>query len=146
LFELGAIAQKLCRSADVEPVAYGSLAYIAHTGDWTSGLNDIDFLVPETAFAAIAEATQGVPALRIETTTYHSLKLFRGTDKVSFDSIVDYLAGIGWQAQAVTVAGLSVSVVDPQALAECYRRAAAAIPQKREAYGRKFARLQRKSG
>jgi hypothetical protein len=123
------------------PVAYGSLAFIAHTADWRLGLADIDFLAPHAVFPSILAACRADPALGCEETTYHSIKVRRGELKLSFDSIDHYMAGIALQPATVTIGGFDFQVVDRAALVAAYERGAETIPIKRGAYLAKLARL-----
>jgi len=131
----------LSQSLGFQTVAYGSLAYLAHTGDPTVVLADIDLLVTKGAFAALMDRINADAMLRCAPTTYHSLKVFRGKLKVSFDSQEDYLDSVPFERQPVDVGGFPYLVIDRTALIEVYRRGAATIPVKREAYLAKIAGL-----
>jgi hypothetical protein len=138
LFDLGRAMIDHCRALSLAPVVYGSLAYLALTGDAALGVHDIDFLIDEDAFTRLLERVGLDEACRAEETSYHTIKIFRAGAKVSFDSISHYLAGLSWTKQTHVVDGLEFDAVDKQTLVEAYRRGAATIPQNRDAYLRKL--------
>jgi hypothetical protein len=124
-----------------EPIIYGSLACAIHTGDLSLGLNDIDLLVPEAAFAGLMAALAADPSLVVEATSYHTVKVSRGPLKASFDAVERYLRGIEHGAARAAMDGVPFLVLDRQALARSYERAAETIPQKRDAYLVKLRKL-----
>jgi len=121
-----------CRGLGCEPIVYGSLAVVAHTGDAALDLNDVDFLAPETLFPALAVSC-GRAAV-IEATSYHSLKIRRNQLTVSFDSLDHYLGDIPRDPIWMAVADFKFLALDRAALSESYRLGAAAIPIKRDSY------------
>ena len=141
LLAFAASTADVCRSLGPEPLVYGSLAYVAHTGDRSLGLNDVDFLAPEILFADLAAYCLSRTVLSHELTTYHSLKVLKGNLKVSFDSIEHYLAGISARRVRCLVDDFSFQAIDRHALAEVYARGAEAISEKRAAYLLKRDRL-----
>ena len=141
LFDHGRAMMGHCRALGLTPVVYGSLAYLALTGDASQGVNDIDLLVDEVAFPDLLKRARQDPACWAEATTYHTIKVLRGGAKVSFDSIDHYLAGLTWTLHSHAVDGLVFQAVDRRTLAEVYRRGAATIPQNRDAYLRKLSGL-----
>ena len=141
LFEFGQMMIDRCRASGISPVVYGSLAYLALTGDPTEGVHDIDFLVDEACFPVLLKMAAMDEDLDAEETTYHTIKVFRRGAKVSFDSISHYLSGLSWTAQPHRRDGIAFDAVDRNALVEVYRRGAATIPQNRDAYARKLAGL-----
>jgi hypothetical protein len=134
LLAFGRLIADRCGGIAGEPLVYGSLAYVAHTQDWSLGLNDIDFLVPEASFPGLLALLRADPELTCEETTYHSIKVRKRELKVSFDGVEAYLAGIAAQPIVAEIDGFSFRVIDPAALIEVYRRGAASIAQKREVY------------
>ena len=124
-----------------EPLVYGSLAFIAHTGDWSFGIADIDFLVPNAVLLGVLEACRRDASLVCEETDYHTVKVRRGDLRLSFDSLDHYLAGIAFQPAETTVGEFTFQVIDRTALIAAYERAAETILVKREAYLAKLARL-----
>jgi len=131
----------LSQSLGFDPVVYGSLAYLAHTGDQGAVIADIDLLVGKAAFPRLIAGIADDPTLRCEPTTYNSLKVFHGDLKLSFDSLEDYLAGVPFERQPVEIDGYAFVVVDRHALIEVYRRGASTIDAKRLAYLGKIAGL-----
>jgi hypothetical protein len=129
-----------------DPVAYGSLAFAAHTGDWSFGLADIDLLAPIAAFPEILDVCSADAKLHCEATAYHTIKVSRGELKLSFDSLDHYLDGIAFEPATVVVQGFDFTVIDRAALIAAYERAAETIPIKREAYLAKLERLRSAAG
>jgi hypothetical protein len=117
-----------------EPLVYGSLAFVAHTGDWALGIADIDFLVPDAVLPGVLETCRRDAGLVCEATDYHTVKVRRGDLKLSFDSLDHYLAGIAHRPEAATIGGFPFQVIDQPALIAAYERAAETIPIKRAAY------------
>ncbi len=120
------------------PIAYGSLAYLYHTGDKVMAINDIDFLIPKNRFQDLIEMVKKHSDLRYEETTYNSIKVFRDNLKIAFDSIEDYLKDIDFKTQKIELGGGMFDVVDKTTLVEVYRRGADTIPFKKEAYTKKL--------
>jgi hypothetical protein len=121
-----------CRALGCEPIVYGSLAVLAHTGNAALVLNDVDFLAPETLFPELAARCRG--AALAETTSYHSLKIHRSGASVSFDSLDHYLGDIPRDPVWREFGDARFLVLDRAALIESYRRGAATIPVKRASY------------
>jgi hypothetical protein len=137
----GAKVLSRCRELGIDPITYGSVAYLVHTGDCGIDVSDIDFLVPESDFEKIISAFNGVKEITVEKTNYHSLKLLNDGYKVSFDAIEHYLIGLSAATQEVEFMGNKFKVVGPEVLAEVYSRGAQSIPVKREAYEKKLQNL-----
>jgi len=123
-----------CAELNVQPVVYGSLAYAFYTKDEKININDIDLLIPESFFPHIAAAVKNLPDVTCEETTYHSLKLFHGGVKISFDAIEEYYHGLPRDFVAGKINGIAFSLVPKNALEEVYKRGAETIPMKKEQY------------
>ncbi len=140
LAEFGKECQIISTANGFEPVIYGSVAYLFYTKDASIEVNDIDFLVPEAALDVLAgEFTR--QGLKYETTTYHSLKVFKNGVKISFDSIEHYLHGISELAYTVKIEGENFKVLNPESLKKVYKQGAENIPFKKDAYSYKLKRL-----
>ena len=120
-----------CRTLGCEPIVYGSLAVMAHTGNAGLVLNDVDFLAPETLFPELARCRGAALA---EATSYHSLKIHRSGSSVSFDSLDHYLGDIPRDPVWREFGDVRFLVLDRAALIETYRRGAAAIRVKQASY------------
>jgi hypothetical protein len=127
-----------CAELNVQPVAYGSLAYAFYTKDETIDIHDIDLLVPESSFLPIIAAVKNLPDVTYEETTYHSLKLFRDGVKISFDAIEEYYRGLPRNFVKGKINGIAFRLVSRNALKEVYKRAAETIPTKKEQYAEKL--------
>lgn len=138
LLSFGAELMVHCMAHNIHPIVYGSLAYVVHTGDSDMVVHDIDFLIPLGTFGELIAIVQDMPDCVYEETNYRSIKVYRGSMKVSFDSIEDYLAGIPFQTQSIHFNGYPLEVVDTDTLVEVYRRGAATIPAKSEQYAFKL--------
>lgn len=130
-----------CELNGIAPFVYGSLAYLSYSNDSEVEVSDIDFLVPESDFERIISIFKGVDGINIETTNYHSLKLLKGSLKVSFDAIEHYLVGLSTSCEEVDYSGNKFKIVSYDVLVEVYDRGAKSIPVKREAYERKLQNL-----
>lgn len=140
LIDFGKECQAICKEHGIEPVIYGSVAYLFYTKDHSIDVNDIDFLVPESAFDVLGNQFTKLK-LKHETTTYHSLKVFKNNIKISFDAIDHYLQGISEQAFPVNIEGSNFKVLNPESLKSVYRQGAENIPAKKEAYTYKLNNL-----
>jgi len=140
LVEFGKGCQAISTANGFEPVIYGSVAYLFYAKDDSIEVNDIDFLVPETALDVLAAefARQG---LKYEITTYHSLKVFKDEIKISFDSVEHYLQGISELAYTVKIEGENFKVLNPESLKKVYKQGAENIPFKKDAYSYKLKHL-----
>jgi hypothetical protein len=143
LIPFGMDLLEYCKSINLFPIAYGSLAYLYHTGDKVTAINDIDFLIPKNRFQDLINLVKKHPDLRCEETTYNSIKVFRGDLKIAFDSIEDYLKDIDFKTQKIELGGGTFDVVDKATLLEVYQRGADTIPFKKEAYTDKLTRLKK---
>lgn len=133
---------RLCRENNIQPIAYGSLAYIVHTQDQSIAVNDIDFLVKENDFSKIMELVKTIPETTCEPTDYHSVKFFKDGCKIAFDSIEHYLNDIDPQVTNAKINDMEFAVVDKETLKHVYKQGAENIPAKKEAYSYKLQKLQ----
>jgi hypothetical protein len=129
-----------CSGLKLSPVIYGSVAYLFHTHDSSVIIGDIDFLIPESTFAGISKAASQLEGVRVEATTYHSLKILSGDLKISFDAAEHY-APATYSSETLYLHGLTAAVLDKKSLVLCYTSGAATIPSKREAYLTKLQKL-----
>ncbi len=85
---------KICTTLKIKPIVYGSVAYAFYTRDEKININDIDLLVSESSFPKIISKIKQDKELRYEETNYHSLKIFKGNVKITFDAIESYYANL----------------------------------------------------
>lgn len=133
---------EICRKNNVQPVVYGSLAYIFYTQDENIAINDIDFLVQENDFQKITDLVKTIPETTCEPTDYHSIKFFKDGCKIAFDSTDHYLKDIDPKITTVKINGTEFNLVDKETLKLVYRRGVDTIPSKKDAYSYKLQRLQ----
>ena len=122
-------------------IAYGSLAYLYYTKDERMPINDIDFLIPESAFDILIAVSNNHNTFRCETTNYHSLKMFKDDLKISFDSIEHYLKNLPPKSISAEINGIRFNILNLQSLKEAYRLGIESIPVKKELYALKFSKL-----
>lgn len=60
-----------CDELNLRPVVYGSVAYAFYTNDNEININDIDFLISETAFPKIIAAFRGYAGITYEHSIIH---------------------------------------------------------------------------
>ena len=143
LLAFGDDLQRRCRADAIDPIVYGSLAYLYYTRDCSIAIDDIDFLVPERHFPAVMAAVAAMPGTRTETTVYHSVKFFRDGAKIAFDASEHYGPVPGFEPVKVEINGRSFRLLDLANLREAYRRGVETIPVKAAAYRSKLERLSR---
>lgn len=134
-------SNRLCRENSIKPVVYGSLAYIFHTRDESISINDVDFLIAEKLFSVVSALLNAIPGTSIETTTYHSIKLFNKGFKISFDSVEHYMGDRKFATLSLNINGKEFEVLDREALKDAYEQGVNRIPVKKEAYVYKLRKL-----
>lgn len=127
----------------IEPVVYGSLAYLYYTKDFSVDINDIDFLVPEEKFTEIIETVKNKGKYTYQPTDYHSLKVFKDGPKISFDGIDHYLGKLDRSYLTADINGVTFKVLNLESLKAVYQQGAENIPFKKEAYIYKLNQLQK---
>jgi hypothetical protein len=130
----------ICRQIGIEPVVYGSLAYIVHTDDKVE-MNDIDMLVPENYFQEIIDGVKEIPGLTYKKTDYHSIILLKEEMKIEVDGIEHYAGKFGYSVIKKKVNGFELSVIDKNTLKKVYQEGYRTLPSKREGYSYKLRNL-----
>jgi hypothetical protein len=141
LFAFAGFVVSQCKLEGVHPVVYGSLAYSYYLPDDRGPINDVDFLVDEQCFQAIAAISSAIPGAICQPTDYHSMKLFKNESKIAFDSKEHYLNGMTPQIVTVSINGIAFDLVDRETLRAAYRQGAEKIPTKRASYIEKAEKL-----
>ncbi len=132
---------KLCRQNNIQPIVYGSLAYIFYTHDKGVAINDIDFLVPEDSFLKIIELVKTIPETSCQTTDWHSVIFFKDGYKIECDGIEYYLKNIDFQVITATINGKEFELIDKEALKSVYHQGSENIPTKKDVYSYKLQKL-----
>ena len=130
----------ICRQIGIEPVVYGSLAYIVHTNDKIE-MNDIDILVPEKNFQEIINKAKKISGITYKETDYHSIILSKGGMKIDMDGIEHYAGKFNYSVVKEEVNGFELSVIDKDTLKKVYQEGYDALPFKREGYSYKLGNL-----
>jgi hypothetical protein len=132
---------KIFAQYNFKQITYGSLAYLYYTKDERMTINDIDFLIPESAFETLISESNNHNTFSCETTSYHSLKILKDDLKISFDSIEHYLNNLPSKSTSAEINGIRFNILNLQSLKEAYRLGIESIPIKKEAYALKFSKL-----
>ena len=132
---------EMCIELKLEPVIYGSLAYAFYTNDESIYINDIDILVPESAFSSLIERITKHSDLRYEETDYHSIKVFKYKAKITFDAMEEYSKDLPRDFVKVILNDIPLTIVSLNSLKEMYNRGKNTIPVKSAQYSTKLQRL-----
>ncbi|HVA70693.1 MAG TPA: hypothetical protein VNF08_05150 [Acidimicrobiales bacterium] len=111
----------VCREIGVEPVASGSVAFLAYTKNQDFSVNDIDLSCSEAEFARLSDALND-HGIECKVTPWHVLQSLRGDLKVEFDSSEFWMNDLPHDDESLQIQDLQIRVVGLGALTELYRR------------------------
>lgn len=147
LVNFGRKVADVCKTTGVEPVAYGSLAYLAYTQDENYVADDIDFLVSETHFDNIAHALTAAGIEYARSQEWHSILILQDGLKVELDATEFWQKDLPSDFANFSINGTTLKIVGLDSLMEIYRNSAEFsqdVPEdKPEKYRAKFEALQR---
>lgn len=138
LLSLSKVLFDICEKHNIQPIVYGSLAYVFFTQDEKIEINDIDLLVPEEVFPIIIEEIKKQKGLSYQETNYNSLKVFQNNVKITFDSIKHYYSGLPENFIEISINNFPFKIINLEALKEIYIRGRNNIPVKKDAYQKKI--------
>ncbi len=121
LMAMTAEVLEVCRTLGVRPLLTGSLAVIAHTGESSIEVHDVDLACHKVDFPRLRAALEA-RGMACSVTDWHVLQVRRDGLKVEFDDAEFWLAGIPEDRVVVRIAGHEVPAVGLEALKELYRR------------------------
>ena len=85
---------KLCNSAGINPVIYGSFVHFYHTKDYSMDVNDIDLWIPEKKYPLIIKKLEKEKINFKYYKKWHTLIIEEGKLKVELDSLDYYYRDI----------------------------------------------------
>ncbi len=128
----------VCEEINIRPIIYGSLAYAYYTWDEDIMINDVDILIPESAFPDIIKKIVQLD-FSYEETNYHSLKIFKDWLKIAFDDMSHYLGETKFISTNFN--WINMNIIPLMDLKICYEKWANLLPVKRTEYLKKLKSL-----
>lgn len=132
LLAFGKSIIKICNSINITPIVYGGLAYFYHTNDKKVVVNDLDLLVPESAFTDLIKLLDKQENLRYEKMPYHSIEVFSDDLEIDLDSIEHYLDPRSRENIEVDINGALFNILNIDSLIDVYQEALDNVPDIKE--------------
>lgn len=121
----------ICKELRVTPIVYGSLAYFFHTEDETLPVNDIDFLVPESSFAALMDGISKIKGVKYQKMPYHSIEVFKDGIELDFDSMEHFLGKRPKDSTCIEINAIELQILNRDSLASIYQEALDNMPMEK---------------
>lgn len=114
---------EICRKLKIQPITYGSLAYLYYTQEHQTEVNDLDFLVPEESFPQLLKKLNSIKGATFEQKPYHSIEIFKDGYEIDLDSIEHFLSSRSQETNPTIIDQVEFKILNLDSLISIFEEA-----------------------